>query len=298
MEKINSLKNKVKRSFFLITILVLLISFSLVSSKVMVISDNCYLDCKNKDIPSKPSEDYETSCNLEISKSRDFGIYITGRKNIEIKNCRIGYYWAGLYLNDSLFIKITNNEIFTNNWAGIFLYNSNSNHIEKNSIYDNMYYGIYLDSSSFNYIRENRFEKNGKSAIFLYNNSNSNSIEKNKIFSSEQGITASSCYQSTCSAGNSNNRIKNNKIKNNSIGIFAKESDLFLSKNDMENMKDIDVDYPKNISSPSKTNHILVLVSLTVLFIILTAIILRKRKKSKGKIKKNEGGENEKRLFF
>jgi parallel beta-helix repeat protein len=141
-------------------------------------ADNIILDCNNRLIDGD---------NL----GTDYGINLTSRKNVTIKNCRIQEFKNGIYLkgssNESL---ILDNDVKTNltNGYGIYLEDfSKLNKIINNTIttYQNLSYGIYLYSPSlFSVISENTITTFGTQwsyGIYLCDSSNFTNISENYV---------------------------------------------------------------------------------------------------------------------
>ena len=84
---------------------------------------------------------------------------------------------AGIYLNKSVNIEISDNKAI-NNRNGIFLLSSDNNKLTNNKSDFNNLTGIYLELSNNNELERNQANSNNEKGIFL-NSSNSNKIINN-----------------------------------------------------------------------------------------------------------------------
>jgi len=165
-----------------------------------------------------------------------FGIQLSGRSNITIKNMEIKAFGCGIYLSDSTnnnifrnkitknnngvqFFGSSNNNIHENNITdtklGIRFFHSSNNDIYRNNIANNKQTGVGLSSSSNNGIRENDIT-NSCWAIFLDGSSN-NSISGNNLVSNDEGIYLERGSSDNCIHGN-------NVAENNIFGICVASS--------------------------------------------------------------------------
>ncbi|MEM4436952.1 MAG: NosD domain-containing protein, partial [Thermosphaera sp.] len=101
-----------------------------------------------------------------------YGILLTNRVNISIKNLVITNFTYGVYLETCSGTTIENNTISNNSWYGIYMYSSSSNFIVSNTISNNSWYGIYMYSSSNNTIENNTISNSGAGIHMYYSGNN------------------------------------------------------------------------------------------------------------------------------
>jgi parallel beta-helix repeat protein len=161
-----------------------------------------------------------------------YGIDLTGRSNVTIKNMNIKGFSYGIWLNSSSNNNVSGNNITANNYDGIDLHSSSYNSVSGNNIANNND-GIYLDSSSNNNVSGNTITANNHDGIDL-SISSYNSLGRNNITNNYDGIDFSwSCsdnsvggnnitdnYDGIYVIGSSDNNVGGNNIANNNNGIF------------------------------------------------------------------------------
>jgi len=104
--------------------------------------------------------------SLQGNGSR-FGIDISERSNVIVKNMQIDNFHYGIYIENSLNIFVTGNSI-TNNTYGIDLVSSSKNNsISRNYIASNEVFGIRLYGCPENDILENNITNNKKNGILI-----------------------------------------------------------------------------------------------------------------------------------
>jgi len=115
-----------------------------------------------------------------------YGIFLSERTNVTIKNIEIKKFWNGIKLNNSSNNSISGNNI-TNNDDGIWFYkSSNYNSISVNNITNNKFLGVYIHSSKNNSISGNNITDNAGgvslSSFAEYNIVSGNNITNNKWY--------------------------------------------------------------------------------------------------------------------
>jgi len=148
--------------------------------------------------------------SLQGNGSR-FGIDISERSNVIVKNTQIDNFHYGIYVENSLNIFVTGNSI-TNNTYGIDLVSSSRNNsISRNYIASNEVFGIRLYYCPENDILENTITNNNLSGILLYF-SDGNNLSENNVTANEWGIYL---------YGSGYNNVSGNSITNNKeIGLW------------------------------------------------------------------------------
>jgi len=107
-------------------------------------ADDVILDCKLYSITGPGSSGY--------------GINVTGRNNVTIKNCNV-----------------------TDFRQGIYFYNTNNSFIENTSSSSNIWNGMIIQSSSNNTLALNTANNNGQDGIKLQSSSNNNTLINNTV---------------------------------------------------------------------------------------------------------------------
>jgi parallel beta-helix repeat protein len=181
-----------------------------------------------------------------------YGIDLSERNNITIKNTKITAFVRGIYLYKSSSINIYGN-VITGNSNGIVLYRSSNQNIissnnitesdydgisssesSNNSIYGNMVtgsdYGIYLDYSSHNNISENYVAHN-KHGISIFLSSHNNTIQENNATENQEGMSLSL---------SSNNVLRLNTMNNNEFNIRVWGSNRSHFNNDVDSSNTVD----------------------------------------------------------
>jgi parallel beta-helix repeat protein len=160
-----------------------------------------------------------------------YGIMLSERRYVTIKNIRVVGFDFGIYLSGSLSNTVSGNIVFANDESGIRLNNSSNNNISGNNL-PNSGEGILFDNSSCNNIVcGNSIVDNGE-GIRLYDSSNNNTISGNNISDAHVGIGLYSSPRNTIKrnnvrsingvylSGSSGNTVnENNLTYNNNCGI-------------------------------------------------------------------------------
>lgn len=142
-----------------------------------------------------------------------YGIYLNGKTNNTIKNCRITNFYQGIYLLSSINNSMDNNTANWNSRHGIYLRNSKYNSFTHNTVNSNTNHGIYLYlSSDNNIITNNTANSNSGSGINLYS-SRYNNLINNTANNNNEGIYL-------YNYNNRYNNIINNKALFNKYGIY------------------------------------------------------------------------------
>lgn len=155
-----------------------------------------------------------------------YGIYLSRKEDVVIKNCTITHFSYGIYSYYSPNNNFNYNNINSNGVWGVTLYYSSSNTISNNNMNLNGSYGLVVYASSNNTVTKNIIKDSANAGgIALAYSSNSNSITKNEI---------SGCYG--CGIGlylypNENTIISNTISNNNSLGICLVSSSNNLINN-------------------------------------------------------------------
>lgn len=84
----------------------------------------------------------------------DHGIKLTGNINV-IKNCNVGFFCYGIWLDSSNFNAIKQNGLYWNGYTGLALAKSNNNNITSNIISFNVY-GLAMLSSNNTIVDSNK----------------------------------------------------------------------------------------------------------------------------------------------
>lgn len=146
-----------------------------------------------------------------------YGVQISNRNNITVKNLTVENFLMGIYLSGSTGDNFFNNLIKDNSHSGIYgYYRAIGNTFSGNIITGNTYFGINLVYlSDNNVITNNTINLNNLSGVYL--NSLGTSVNDNLIIGNkDSGITID---------GFGNQNIAGNTIQNNfNAGIFIKNS--------------------------------------------------------------------------
>ena len=138
------------------------------------------------------------------SISSDYGVYIYGKKNVDIRNCEITDFSDGI---------------------GVF-YGYYRNSLINNDIHDNGV-GINLDTSSDHLVYDNKLNNNYQSGISLFPGSNNNLLSYNEVSNNNWGIYV---------LDSSDNTFNYNLIDNNiEYGIRLSGSNNIFSSNEITN---------------------------------------------------------------
>jgi len=81
-----------------------------------------------------------------------YGINLSGRSNVTLRNMEINAFNIGVYLNSSSDYNTISGNYITNNMYGVFLFYSSDNTVSGNNITNNNEYGVYLSDSTSNII--------------------------------------------------------------------------------------------------------------------------------------------------
>jgi parallel beta-helix repeat protein len=182
--------------------------------------------------------------------SLSYGILMTGRNNITVKNMKIEAFTSacirldfcnrttitetnmttpgsGILLSYSLDNTIYENNLKANQYA-IELYSSSNNDIYQNTITNGSTQGVLLEASASNNVHDNLIVGNSGFAMTLHTSSaNSNKIYRNNITGSAGGILLT---------GAVSDNISNNIIRDGDLGILVwYSSDNTLRNNVMTN---------------------------------------------------------------
>ncbi|MCR3882778.1 NosD domain-containing protein [Methanotrichaceae archaeon M04Ac] len=157
----------------------------------------------------------EGSAFLECDK---YGVRIEGSEGITVQGNRVcENSGAGVLLKDSSGCTVAKNE-FSRNWQGLFLWNSSFCDILENDAHRNVYYGMVIASGSNNTIVGNRVTKNGGSGpgllgigISIQENCTHNLVAGNLLEENLNGIDLT--------RGSQFNLVCYNEISKNSNGI-------------------------------------------------------------------------------
>jgi len=102
-----------------------------------------------------------------------YGISMTGRNNVTIKNFNVYNFSYGIYLQSSSGNTLTGNTASNNSLRGIYLQSSSGNLLNNNKAKNNNN-GLYLESSPGNTLTGNTANDNNHRGIFLYSSSSNN----------------------------------------------------------------------------------------------------------------------------
>jgi len=181
-----------------------------------------------------------------------YGIDLSERTNVTIRNTKIAAFVRGIYLYKSSSINIYGN-VITGNSNGIVLYrSSNQNTIANNNITGSDYdgisssessnnsicgntvtgsdYGIYLDYSSHNNVSENTVAHN-KHGISVFLSSHNNTIQENNATENQEGMSLSL---------SSSNVLRLNTMSNNEFNIRVWGSNRSHFNNDVDSSNTVD----------------------------------------------------------
>ncbi|MFX1419224.1 MAG: nitrous oxide reductase family maturation protein NosD [Promethearchaeota archaeon] len=141
------------------------------------------------------------------------------RKHFIVRNCFFigSSSWAGIELYNVTNGVITKNSNKAYTGALVYMMNSSYISITNNNASYNSFYGIYLAASpgsiSRNIISNNLIEKNNIYGIYIAADGYFNEISENRVLSNDFGIGFA--------VGNSNNTVTKNEIKNNLLGLVC-----------------------------------------------------------------------------
>jgi parallel beta-helix repeat protein len=232
-----------------------------VTTSVEIATSNITLDCNE-------NNHYSITGN-----GTDYGVLITGKENVTIKNCKISNFSTGIYLYNSTNIHLIKNDVFYNTngislsssmqselennkvthnkYSGIFLYFSSQNKLKNNFVADNNS-GIYLQYSEENLLRGNRMENNEYNfGIYVWlgiydfqilgeinDIDDSNTVDGKPIYYwvDRHDLTTPTNGGSVILVNCSNITVKGLEIKNNFHGILLiNTSSSTITENNLEN---------------------------------------------------------------
>ncbi|MCZ7402504.1 MAG: right-handed parallel beta-helix repeat-containing protein [Candidatus Methanoperedens sp.] len=160
--------------------------------------------------------------------SSSYGIYLSGRSGVTIKNTNVRSFYYGIYLDHSNNNTLSGNNASNNRGGdGINLYDSNYNMLSGNIANSNNDDGIELYSSGNNTLSGNKASNNREGDGIYLCDSNNNMLSGNNANSNnDDGIEL---YSS------GNNTLSGNSASNNSNGIYLYYSSYnILFNNTME----------------------------------------------------------------
>ncbi|MFX1552884.1 MAG: right-handed parallel beta-helix repeat-containing protein [Promethearchaeota archaeon] len=198
-----------------------------------------------------------------------------------------------------------NNFIIRNNASGnvlngLRLYISSNNTISENNLQSNELHGIFFTESHDNNIIKNKISYNKKNGMCLFDSDN-NILNGNNVYKNRLGIGIYYCGNYLLSENivnhnrdsgvyllwSDNNKLIENKIFNNSFGIYFYHSSYnYLSNNDLRNIeKDIEEIFCEGniIKIGNYSFEITFILALITFIIILTEMLIGKKKKSREK---------------
>jgi parallel beta-helix repeat protein len=203
------------------------------NSEVKILKDNIVFDGAGFKISGSDQIIFTEGGFNEFSGTKNkTAINIEGRANVTIKNVCINGYKVGIgiykslftvisgnifsqdnnpiYIENSSYNLITDNEITTVSYYAFILRSSDSNIISKNNVQNGS--GILISSGSANLVAQNNFT-HGSTAVSVI--SSNNQIIGNNISQNERGISLQ--------VDSSNNFFSRNIFSKNSVGIDADE---------------------------------------------------------------------------
>ncbi len=144
---------------------------------------------------------YRLSRSLQVAHA--YGINLTGRSNVTIRNIEVMTFWDGIVLWNSHNNTIQGNNVTANTGFGIALWNySNYNTISGNNVAANSADGIGLDLSSYNTIHNNTVTGHYQDGIVLDAYSDHNQISQNEVVNNGFGIELYDSANNTLSQNN------------------------------------------------------------------------------------------------
>lgn len=199
-----------------------------------------------------------------IGSSTGSGVYLPQRTGVTIMNLNVINFYNGIYLENSNYNNLTNNNLTANAVVGIWLYSSSNNTLARNTVSSHPYVGIQIHwYSSNNIITDNTANLNnvgfllhsnpsnnnltGNTAslnsvgFHLYNGTSNTILTGNTSIDNVYGITMRFCT-------NTNNKIYNNNFINNQIGTWI----TYSSGNVFNLAAPIGGNYWSNYDSPAE----------------------------------------------
>jgi parallel beta-helix repeat protein len=150
---------------------------------------------------------------------------------------------SGIYVQNSDFNILTENQVYNNSKHGIHLKTSDSNNLSANTVCNNMEEGIYLQFSNFNDLAENQVNDNALNGIYLKDLCNNNNFTGNSLSNNTQhGVSLSRSDYNLIAGNNVLNNLENgihlygdetssdqniitdNIIYKNDVGLYFEES--------------------------------------------------------------------------
>ncbi len=177
-----------------------------------------------------------------------WGICLSGRENVTIRNMEIKLFSYGVYLYSSSYNTICGNDITANFNSGVLLESSSNNNLHGNNIADNGG-GIYLYASGATIYRNN-ITNNGGGITAVFYSTLGNISENNITTNSGDGIRlVDTCYASSIYGNNITTNsgdgvhlfasgcgsMHGNNIVDNDWGIWLDEADGQIFENTITN---------------------------------------------------------------
>jgi parallel beta-helix repeat protein len=131
-----------------------------------------------------------------------YGVNLTGRSGVTIKNLNVGQFYDGFYLLNSNNNYLTGNTA-SSNYNGIYLSGSSSNMLSGNNADTNSNFGIFLGSSSSNTLSSNNANSN-LYGIYLFYSDNNTLNSNNANTNTEPGIVLSYSKINNLTGNNAN----------------------------------------------------------------------------------------------
>jgi parallel beta-helix repeat protein len=154
-----------------------------------------------------------------VKTTNSYGIYVNGKGNNTIKNCKVENFFNGIYLRSSNYNSLHDNNVRVNGRHGFFLQNSKYNSLIHNNAGSNTQNGIYLDynsgASSYNLVLDNTANWNHDNGIQIRDSENNDIINNTARNNYDSGI-----YVYSNSRNTRYNEIINNTARLNKDGIF------------------------------------------------------------------------------
>jgi len=172
---------------------------------------------------------YTVQCISAPSNQK--GIYMSGIRNVTIKNIQVKAFYYGIWLDNSHNNNISGNNITANNRSGIYLYVSSHNNISGNNITANNECGICLGGSLDNNVSGNNVKIHDRG---LYINGGGYHVTSgNNITSNKYGIWIDWTTQPR--TGDHAVTITGNNITSNGQGITLYSSSSIIYHNNFIN---------------------------------------------------------------
>lgn len=158
---------------------------NLTGNCIMFTGSNVEFDCNNHLIGGDTPFDF------------DYGIKVTGDNNV-IRNCNVGFFLNGIWLDSSDSNTLTRNIFTLNGYSGVSMVNSHNNNLTENTIMFNSY-GLGLLASNYSDIYSNVVCGNLISDIWI-EGSSSNSGDNNTCYNAHNwnDIGTTDCTHLCC----------------------------------------------------------------------------------------------------